>query len=75
MNDQVIVVSTLLLALSLAVILAGRTIHAERSAGSGPHTRGRYNQSPLLRWLDFAGVTVTVLLLVAVAARVLNTVR
>jgi hypothetical protein len=75
MNDQVLVVSTLMLALILATILAGRTIHAERSAGSGPHARGGYTRPPLVRWLDFAGVTVTVLLIVAVAVRVLNTVR
>ncbi|WIX76689.1 hypothetical protein QRX50_35325 [Amycolatopsis carbonis] len=71
MNDALLVLLTVALAVAFGAIVFARTVLTERAAGrhGRPHTR-----TPLVRRLDGAGVVVTALVIAAVVFRVVNTV-
>lgn len=71
MNDTLLVILTLAPAGAFGAIVLTRTVLAERAAGE--HGRS-HERTPLVLWLDRAGVTVTVLVIAAVLFRVVNTV-
>jgi hypothetical protein len=73
-NDQEIVITIIALTASLTAILVVRTIYCERTAGNGLPGRGRFTRPSMVRWLDFGGTVITVLLIASVITRVLNTV-
>ena len=71
MTDSVLVLLVVALSTAFLVLVAVRTVVAERAAGDrGTRPAG----SRLVRWLDVVGVVVTVLLVAAVVLRVVNTV-
>ncbi|MET7998055.1 hypothetical protein ABZU76_44935 [Amycolatopsis sp. NPDC005232] len=71
MNDKILVILTLALAVAFGAIVFARMVLAERAAGERgePHER-----TPIVRWLDRAAVTVAMLVIAAVLFRVVNTV-
>jgi hypothetical protein len=73
-NDQAIIILTVALTAGLAAILVLRTVRSERAAGSGPQRTARFTRPGVIRWLDFSGTVVLVLLIATVVTRVLNTV-
>jgi hypothetical protein len=73
-SDQALVILIVALTAGLTAILGVRTVRCERAAGSGSQRTARFTQPRVIRWLDFSGTVVIVLLIATVVTRVLNTV-